>query len=171
VKVWRDEHMERRRPKSYVLEVMLLGGVEEGGLVLCDRSLAENVRDAFAYITDKYADLMDNGTGAPRIPDPQISSLFITRGWERSHFETFMRRAREARRVAERAVAAQNDAVAGDEWKRLFGSRWPTDEQVKRAIQEEAAAHQPGGAKIASTGRVIGGAAVIATRPTRFHGA
>ncbi len=170
VKAWRDEQMERRRPKSYVLEVMLLYAVESGELVLCDRSVADNVHDAFVYITDKYADLMDDGAAAPRIPDPQVPQHYITKGWERSHFETFMRRAREARRAAERALAAQDEAAASEEWKRVFGSRWPTEDEVKRAIREEAAAHQPGTARIASSGRVIGGPAVIATRPTRFHG-
>ena len=171
LKAWRDEQMERRRPKSYVLEVMLLYAVEDGDLVLCDRSMAENMRDSFIYITDTYADLMDSGTESPRIPDPQIPGHFITRGWERSHFETFMRRAREARRAAERAVVAQDEAAASQEWKRVFGSRWPSEDDVKRAIREEAAAHQPGTSKIAPSGRIIGGPAVIATRATRFHGA
>jgi hypothetical protein len=171
LKAWRDEQMLRRRPKSYVLEVLLLYGVEGGTLALCDKSAAENVRDAFIYITDKYEELIDMGTAAPRIPDPQIKDHFITKGWERSHFETFMRRARDARRAAERAVVAEDDAVARAEWKRLFGSRWPTDDEVKRAVREEAMGHQPGVTKIAATGRVIGGPAVIATRPTRFHGA
>jgi len=170
VKAWRDEQMERRRPKSYVLEVMLLYAIEDGALVLCDRSVADNVHDAFVYITDKYADLMDNGTAAPRILDPQVPEHYITKGWERSHFETFMRRAREARRAAARALATEDEAAASEEWKRVFGSRWPTDDEVKRAIREEAAAHQPGVTKIASSGRVIGGPAVVATRPTRFHG-
>jgi len=171
VKVWRDEQMEQRRPKSYVLEVILLYAVEGGDLVLCDRSVADNVHDAFEYITDKYGDLMDSGTTSPRIPDPQVPGHYITKGWERSHFETFMRRAREARRAAERALAAEDEATASEEWKRVFGSRWPTDDDVKRAIRAEAAAHQPGVTKIAPSGRVIGGPAVIATRTTRFHGA
>jgi len=171
MKAWRDEQMQRRRPKSYVLEVMLLYAVEDGKLALCDHSVAENVRDAFVYITDTYAELMDNSTAAPRISDPQIPNHFITKGWERSHFETFMRRAREAGRAAERALAAENEATASEDWKTVFGKRWPTDAEVNRTVREEAAAHQPGAAKIASTGRIIGGAAVIATRPTRFHGA
>ncbi len=171
LKAWRDEQMQRRRPKSYALEVMLLYAVEDGNLVLCDRSTAENVHDAFVYITDKYGDLMDNGSGAPRIADPQISGHLITKGWERSHFETFMRRAREARSAAERALAAEDETRAVEEWKRVFGSRWPSEEEVTRAIREEAATHQPGSTKIAPSGRIIGGPAVIATRPTRFHGA
>jgi len=170
MKAWRDEQMQRRRPKSYVLEVMLLYAVEDRKLVLCDLSVAEIVRNAFVYFADRYAELMDDGTAAPRIPDPQIPNRFITKGWERSHFETFMRRAREGCQAAERAIEAHEEAAASAEWKSVFGSRWPTDAEVKRTIREEAAEHQPGRSKIASTGRVVGGPAVIAARSTRFHG-
>lgn len=170
VKVWRDEHMVYRRPKSYVLEVILLYAVEDGGLVLCDRSRAENVRDAFVYVAEKYADLMDSGSEAPRIRDPQITDTFITRGWSREHFETFMRRIREACRAAERAVAAEDEGAASEEWKKVFGTRWPSEDEVKEAARAEARLHQPGSSKITSAGGIIGGAPAIATRPTRYHG-
>lgn len=170
LKVWRDEQMLRRRPKSYVLEVILLYAVEDGSLVLPDRSRAQNVHDAFAHIADKYAHLMDNGSESPRIRDPQINDKYITKGWERAHFETFMRRVREARCAAERALAAEDEAAAVEEWKKIFGSRWPSEDEVKEAARAEALLHQPGRTKISSAGRVIGGPAVIATRPTKFHG-
>jgi hypothetical protein len=170
LKGWRDEHLVYRRPKSYVLEVILLYAVEEGLLVLRDRSRAENVRDVFTHIAEKYADLMDNGSASPRIRDPQVTDTYITRGWSREHFETFMRRLREARRAADRAIATDNEATAIEEWKRVFGTRWPTDDEVREAAREEARRHQPGVAKISPSGLVIGGSAVIATRHTTFHG-
>lgn len=170
LKAWRDEQMKRRRPKSYVLEVMLLYAVEDGTLVLCDRSVAENVRDVFVHITDKYRDLMENGTGVPRISDPQVGGMYITGGWERSHFETFMRRASEARTAAENAVAAKNDAAASEEWKRVFGSRWPSDDDVRAAIRAEARSVQPGSTSVSKTGRVLGGVGTVLAPATRFHG-
>ena len=170
LKAWRDEQMLRRRPKSYVLEVILLYAVEGGDVVLCERSSAHNVHDAFAHIADKYAELMDNGREAPRIRDPQISDKYITKGWERAHFETFMRRVRDARRAAERALAVEDEAAAVEEWKKIFGSRWPSEDEVKEVARAEAQLHQPGRTKISSAGRVIGGSAGIATRPTKFHG-
>jgi hypothetical protein len=169
-KAWRDEQMARRRPKSYVLEVMLLYAVEEGKLTLCDRPVADIVHDAFAHITDKYAALMDEGTESPRIRDPQVPGTFITKGWDREHFETFMRRAREARRAAARALDADDEAASA-EWARVFGSRWPTAEEVKQAARAEAATVRPGGSVVASTGRVISATgATVATRPTTYHG-
>jgi hypothetical protein len=170
LKAWRDEHMFHRRPKSYVLEVMLLYGVEDGDLPLCGRSRAENVHDALTYIADKYGDLMDNGSEAPRIRDPQIAGTFITRGWSRGHFETFMRRIRDARRAAGVALAAPDDTAEAVEWRKVFGSRWPTDDEVKDAVREEARCHQPGLANISPSGLIIGGPAVIATQHTTFHG-
>jgi len=181
LKAWRDEQMLRRKPKSYVLEVILLYAVEDGELVLCDSSTATNVRDAFVYITDKYEKLMDEGTGSPRVPDPQVQGSYITRGWERAHFETFLRRAREARRAAERALNAQDEEKASAEWARVFGSRWPSPELVKEAARAEGKANQPGQTAIDSLGRVLLATAAVGlaaaavakatpTRPTRFHG-
>jgi len=169
-KAWRDENMVHRRPKSYVLEVILLYAVEGGSIVLCDNSVAQNVHDAFVHIEEKYAELMDNGSMSPRIRDPQIPDNFISKGWDREHFETFMRRIREAKRHAAGALSAHTEEEASDTWKKVFGSRWPTDEQVKRAIREEAAEHQPGLVKMASSGIVVGAQGGIPTLPTRYHG-
>lgn len=181
-KAWRDEQMLRRRPKSYVIEVMLLYAVEDGDVVLCDRSTAQNVHDAFVHITDKYETLMDEGTESPRIPDPQVKGSYITKGWERTHFETFMRRAREASRAAERALAAEDEEKASAEWKKVFGSRWPSPDEVKQAARAEGKARQPGNTSVDSTGRILLATAGVAiataviarampTRPTKFHGA
>lgn len=178
LKVWRDEQMKRLRPKSYVLEVILLEGVEDGTLILCDRGTAENVHDAFVYVTDRFEDLMDHGKEAPRISDPQISGTFITRGWERAAFETFMSRAREARRAAQRAIAADSEEAASDEWRRVFGSRWPGQEEVRKAARAEALGVLPGAGSITPGGIIVAGALglaaaatkLVASRPTRYHG-
>ncbi len=180
MKAWRDEQMQRRRPKSYVLEVILLEGVQDGSLHLCDRGTAENVHDAFTYITNRFEELMDTGKEAPRVRDPQIPDTYITKGWERAAFETFMARAREARRAAKRALAAEDDAEASEEWQRVFGSRWPDEEEVKHAARTEARSVHPGASKVEPEGRVVGDRVGIAasgaatrlhsTRPTRFHG-
>ena len=108
---------------------------------------------------------MDNGSESPRIRDPQINNKYITRGWERTHFESFMRRIRQARRAAERAPAADDQAAAAEEWKKIFGSRWPSEDEVKEVARAEALRHQPGRSKISSSGRVIGGAASAVGTP------
>lgn len=178
LKAWRDEQMKVRRPKSYVLEVILLQGVEAGELVLCDHGTAENVHDAFKYVTDRFEVLMDQGKESPRIADPQIPANFITKGWERAAFETFMRRAREARLAAARALEADDELTASAEWARVFGSRWPEEAEVKEAARAEARGVQPGNASVSPAGLVVAGtlrpttvaAKLVASHPTRYHG-
>ncbi len=174
IKAWRDVQMKTRRPKSYVLEVMILYAVEGGDITLEDRSLAPITTNFFSHISAKYADLMENGKEAPRIRDPQISNHFITRGWERSHFETFMRRIRDAEKASQNAidaVEADDDEKACDEWKKVFGDLWPSEEEAKTAARFEATEIRPGVTKIASSGAVVGAKdARISTRRTRYHG-
>lgn len=171
VKAWRDAQMGTRRPKSYVLEVMVLHAVESGELLLVDRSWAQIVHDFFSYVTAKYRNLMDSGTESPRIPDPMVAGNVITKGWERSHFETFMRRARNAHATAGRALHANTVEEASSEWSQVFGAAWPSDDEVKEAVRIEAALVRPGVAKVSSTGLVIGAVApLITSQPTKYHG-
>ena len=48
---------------------------------------------------------MDKGDGVPRVLDPQLNTVLK---WERSHFETFMRRVGEAARSARAAIDAED---------------------------------------------------------------
>lgn len=171
IKAWRNVQMKRRRPKSYVLEVMILYAVEEGKLAVAGQSWAQCVTSFFQHIRTKYRKLMDSGTEAPRIPDPQIPEHFITRGWERDHFETFMRRIRESARRAERALEADDEEEASELWQKIFGELWPNEEEVKSAARAEAAQVVPGVTVVSSTGGVLstsGGG--VTSHPTRFHG-
>ena len=45
VKAWRDVQMVSRRPKSYVLEVMVFEAVEQGDVILVGSSTAQNFAD------------------------------------------------------------------------------------------------------------------------------
>ena len=172
VKAWRDVQMKIRRPKSYVLEVMVLTAVESGMVELCDQSTAKNVADFFSHIVKKYKDLMDNGSESPRIADPQVGGAYITAGWSRAHFETFMRRARETDRACERALQADTIDDAAAEWQRVFGNLWPDSEIVKAAVRAEATDVRPGPTLVGVTGLVIGPSATrrVSTLPTSYHG-
>jgi hypothetical protein len=114
---------------------------------------------------------MENGDGVPRIYDPQLGHL-ISGGWTRAEFETFMRRVREADRAAQRAVAAETEEAAAEEWKRVFGECWPTDEEVEEGAESEAAAIGPGVSQIAPTGLVLpeGAPLIISSPRTRYDG-
>lgn len=171
IKAWRDVQMKTKKPKSYVLEVMVLYAVEGDHITMKGTSLPQVVADFFAYISNKYDDLMENGKGAPRIPDPQISEHFITRGWERSHFETFMRRIREAEKASKKALEAKDEDEECKEWEKVFGDLWPSDEEAEKAAIVEASSIQPGSAKVASSGFVTGNTGRgITSQRTKYHG-
>lgn len=171
VKAWRDEQMTYRRPKSYLLEVIVFQAVTGGSVVLKGQSTAENVCDFFEHIKKKWEKLMDEGDGVPRILDPQLGNV-ISGGWERSHFETFMRRVREAATAARAAVDADSDELANPHWKKVFGALWPTEEEVKEEARAAAAAATPGKAYVTSAGGVstTASAGAIRSQPTTFHG-
>ena len=168
-KAWRDAQMERRKTKSYLLEVIVYQEVTNGATTLSGKSTAQNLCDFFEHIEAKWRSLMDQGSGTPRVRDPQLGTILK---WERSPFETFMRRIREAAKAARKAVDAESDEDAAKEWEKVFGDLWPTPEEVEEEAQRAAADAQPGNAFVSSTGAVgtlasVGG---IRSRTTTFHG-
>ena len=169
-KAWRDEQMQRRKTKSYLLEVIVYHAVTDGAVTLTGKSTAQNVHDFFEYIEEKWGWLMDQGTGTPRVLDPQLDTVLK---WERSHFETFMRRIREAAKWARKALSAESDEEAGEQWKKIFGDLWPTAEEVEEEARCAAQEGQPGTAFVAASGAVgaptvVGG---VRSPATTFHGA
>jgi hypothetical protein len=173
VKAWRDVQMTARRPKSYVLEVMVFFAIEQDAIEPRDHSMANSLAQFFNFIARRYHQLMENGNEAPRIADPQLGH-FITQGWSRSDFETFMRRVREADRAAqtaERSLLKGDELAASEEWRKVFGDLWPSDYEVKTAARSEAATIRPGITAMTSAGLVVGGSdPMISSQPTRFHG-
>lgn len=171
VKAWRDENFAIRRPKSYMLEVMVVNAIEAEVVAVAGESWPSILAQLFAHWKDKYHELMERDEGVPRIYDPQLGHL-ISGSWERAEFETFMRRVREADRAAQRALAADTEEDAAEEWKRVFGDCWPSEDEVDEQARVEAAGIGPGVSRIAASGWVTGPsiARTIATHPTRYHG-
>lgn len=170
-KVWRDVNMKIRRPKSYMLEVMVLDAVESGGITLVGELWPSILAQLFAHWADRYHALMEQGHGVPRVFDPQLGHL-ISAGWQRTEFETFMRRVREADAAARRALVAGSEEIAAEEWSRLFGDCWPSQEDVDAAAAEEASTVAPGRSSISSAGLVIAptAARTVPSQSTQFHG-
>jgi hypothetical protein len=80
VKAWREGQMTTRRPKSYVLEVMVYHAVNDGDITLVGKSIAQNFADFVAEVTAKYDELMEEGQEAPRISDPQTGMRISAAG-------------------------------------------------------------------------------------------
>lgn len=171
VKAWRDVQMQIRRPKSYVLEVMVLAAVQQGKISLKGKSTAKNVANFFSHIESKYSDLYYEGGGVPRIADPQLGHI-ITSNWERTHFETFMRRIFEAATASSKALDASEEATANSEWGKVFGSLWPTEKEIEVAAKAESQRAWPGKSAVLSSGAIAPADShgSIMTKPTTFHG-
>lgn len=169
-KAWRNVQMVSRKPKSYVMEVMVLRAVEGGHIELVGEGMAANFAALVYYLEGKYANLMDTGSEAPRIFDPQTGKC-ITWHWDRAHFETFMRRIRETASRVERALKADDDE-APEIWARIFGELWPTDSEVKTEARLAGAAVSPGTTAVFSAGGVTAGwtGPSVVSRPTKYHG-
>ncbi len=169
-KAWRDDQMKTRRPKSYVLEVMVFNAVSEGSIQLVERSTDVNMADLLAHVWKKYKKLYEEGTEAPRIEDPQIDGLYISKGWPRTSFETFMTRIDESRGWSERAVAKADDEASAL-WAKVFPELWPSDDEVKAAARNEASTAAPGVSVVAASGLILPrGSSGAASKPTSFHG-
>ncbi len=168
LKSWRDVQMKHRRIKSYVLEIMAFKSIDSAAIETEGHGLDTVLMCFFEHIAEKYEEPMDSGIGVPRIPDPQTGAI-VTTGWERSHFETFMRRIREAAKKARKAVDGERDEAI-DSWSALFGDHWPTDEEVKSHASLEASGRSLGAAYVSPAGLVTDRPDGISTTATRFHG-
>ena len=151
-KAWRDEQMQRRKTKSYLLEMIVFHAVTAGSVELAGKSTAQNLCDFFEHIVTKWESLMDQGSGTPRVLDPQLGTVLK---WERPHFETFVRRIREAAKAARKAIDADSEQDAVEEWEKIFGDLWPTPEEVEEEARLAAKEGQPGSAFVGATGAVV----------------
>jgi len=171
IKAWRDVHMRTQRPKSYLLEVMVFHAITDERITVHGRGCADNFADLLGYWNGEYRDLVEASTGMPRVFDPQLGHL-LTAGWERSHFETFMRRVEEAASLARQALDTDDEKKANEAWSKVFGDFWPSGDEAMSAARAEADTVSLGTTMITATGLVVGGgsAATVPTRRTTYHG-
>jgi hypothetical protein len=151
LKHWRDVHMERRRPKSYWLECIVVYHIDKS-IDTESKSYAELFAELLGAIYDKFSYTLDNTDKAPRISDPMLGHN-VAFNWERSHFETFMRRIDESRRWAEKANAKEETEDCIKLWRKVFGEAFP--ETVEEYAQNIAEASAVGGLFVTSQGRVL----------------
>jgi len=171
VKYFRDYQMKIKRPKSYWLEALVVYHVVNGS-VDSRQSLAEMFRDLMSAIYAKFAPILGRNDGAtPHIPDPMLSND-ISWNWERSHFETFMRRVKEASDVATGALQTDDQHEAVQSWQKLFGEqKFPSEaKQAARGLAEAV----PGIASVSSAGFVSAARPTVGrytvSQPTKFYG-
>ena len=136
-------------------------------------SLAELFRDLCDSVYAQYDHILTTSESAtPNIPDPLLGHN-ISWNWQRTHFETFMRRLNDGRTWAEKALKSDDREEALDQWQKIFGK-----EYFERDVEEDAAklatSLMPGNSFITSTGNIkpqtSGMEKHIPIKGTTFHG-
>ncbi len=171
LKHFRNVHMRTRKPKSYWLVTMGIQAVEEGYLELT-QPIAVVFADLLEHLHARFLPTFNRVDGAtPHIQDPMLGHD-ISWNWERSHFETFMRRLDDGRKWADKAVTTDDKDVAINRWQRIFGEDWfPSN--VDRRAQSLANVRQPGAAVVTGTGLILPTGTDGKTTPvpsTRYYG-
>lgn len=172
LKHFRNCQMKTRQPKSYWLGALLVHHIRSGELDMsqCLGILFHNLLNAIYCQYDHL--LYASSTATPNIPDPMLEHN-VSWNWDRSHFETFMRRLDDGRRWAEKALETDDREKAIAYWQKIFGADYfPSD--VETAASALASAGFPGKSHVSSTGLILDSPAVLglstATQPTKFHG-
>jgi Second Messenger Oligonucleotide or Dinucleotide Synthetase domain len=136
VKHWRTFQMQRNRPKSYWLEVLVFRHIDKGWVATAGKSDAKLFTDFLRSVRGRFQEKLDDG-GVPKIPDPMLGND-VAFNWERPAFELFMRRLEESIGWAERAMDKDRDQVdeAVTLWQKVFGEEHFTDSPVLRKRQK-----------------------------------
>lgn len=170
LKHFRNCQMIYKKPKSYWLLSMAIGAIQSGELDM-DKTIGECFHQLVEYLYAKFYPTYCRTDGAtPKIKDPMLGHN-VSWNWERSHFETFMRRLDDGRGWAGRALETDDKEKAIELWRKVFGDLFP--ESVDTQAKSIATQLRPGAAAVTSAGILIpAGSAPKATpvRDTRFYG-
>ncbi len=154
VKHWRTFQMQRNRPKSYWLEALVYRHVYMGWVTTAGKSHAELFTDLLRSVRGRFQDKLDKG-GVPSIPDPMLGNN-VAFNWERSAFESFMRRLNESIGWADRALEKDREQIdqAIELWQKVFGEEYFTDSPTLRQRQTADWLSVAGGGWVGSSGGV-----------------
>lgn len=138
VKHWRTFQMQRNRPKSYWLECLVYRHIEKGWVTTEGKSYAELFTDLLRSVHERFHKKFEEG-GVPSIPDPMLGNN-VAFNWERSAFESFMRRLDKSISWAEKALDKDREQLdeAIELWQKVFGEEYFTDSPALRKRQKAA---------------------------------
>lgn len=170
IKHWRDMNMEIMKPKSYWLEAVVIALFQEKKLNSRD-SLAVLFANLLSAIRERFQAYLAE-TSVPPIPDPMLGNN-IAPNWERSHFETFMRRVDESANKAALALRAQTSEQARLIWQDVFVTA-PSRKSWNSQPFKQIAQILPGTGFVNTLGRISdtrpASMPSVLSKPTRFHG-
>jgi Second Messenger Oligonucleotide or Dinucleotide Synthetase domain len=168
LKHFRNQQMKQRKPKSYWLTALLLQHVQER--LDMTQPIGVLFRDLVAAIHRQYASTYDRPGAVPHVKDPMLGHD-VSWNWQRTHFETFMRRLEDGKKWATSALEADSKEDAVASWQKAFGAEYFPAE-VGEAAKRWATTATPGKSAVTTTGSIVGLGTVGATstRPTTYHG-
>lgn len=172
-KHWRTVQMQRGRPKSYWLEVLVYQHLSNGWVTTDGRGYAELFTDLLRSVKDRFQPALD-GERVPEIPDPMLDHN-VAFNWEWWAFKRFMARLDESIGWAERALAKSSDELddAIALWQKVFGAEYFPDSATARKLQLAEWIGQ-GTVFVTGAGQVLNrppeAGRVIESRPHRFYG-
>lgn len=153
IKHFRDFQMVTRKPKSYWLGALVVHHIRKDDGLDTSKSLAELFYNFCDAVYQQYDHLLTvSDTATPNISDPMLSHN-ISWNWERTHFETFMRRIDDGRKWASKALEADDREEAIGMWQKIFGEEhFPAD--VGDSAASLAASILPGKSFVTDSGNV-----------------
>lgn len=169
-KHFRDFHMKTRKPKSYWLGAVLVHHVQN--TLDTDQSIAVLFHDLVNSTYNSFAPTLGREGATPHIKDPMLGHD-ISWNWQRSHFETFMRRLADVRDWSAQALEEGDRDRAISLWQKVFGADYFPSEVAEAATQRAQTAY-PGKSVVLPSGLVLPSATAAGghtpTHPTRFYG-
>ena len=173
LKHFRNYHMKTRLPKSYWLGALVIHHIRKDDGLDTTISLAELFHDLCDAVYLQYDHLLHTSeTATPNIPDPLLDHN-ISWNWERSHFETFMRRLDDGRKWSKQALDCDDREEAIELWQKIFGEEYfPTS--IENAASRMAKSLSPGSTSVTSSGLIVQSSQATprdtSVRGTTFHG-
>lgn len=159
LKHWRDVRMVYRRPKSYWLECILVNLIDRKKIEFDGRSYAEIFSTLLNEIYLDFEADFEKEKAVPKVSDPMLGNN-VAWNWERSEFETFMRRVYECSKWAIRALESNDEEEAIVLWQNIF-NRDGQDEffplKVEDSVKELAAARNAGTIRVTPSGALLTG--------------
>jgi hypothetical protein len=178
LKHFRNYQMQTRKPKSYWLGAMLVDHIQNGNLDMT-QPLPVLFRDLLNSIYNQFAATLGREGHVPHIKDPMLGHD-VSPSWQRTHFETFMRRVDEGRTWATQALADWEAGLGGEAilgWQRIFGDEaegYFPSKLDQEFVKSRAAIGLPGESFVDSHGQLMSNRPTTGlftpVKSTRFYG-
>lgn len=131
LKWWKRVHDPDNHPKSYPLEHLIGQSCPDG-----IDSIAEGVTLTLEYIVDNYQD-------KPVLSDHGVPEHDVLEKVTEEEYKAFYEKVQDAAIIARNALDAETVAESSEEWRKLFGSKFP--EPPKKTTNSSTSSSSQGG--------------------------